>query len=672
MVTLTLGGLSVSYTVEAGSEAASAWQGKLFAAASQDGAVGALYQFQQTGGGWAITARQNGADVTGTLAVNGTAIAGSVTQTRASVTQSERDVLVSIENVQGTLQDDVIVGSEGANVIASGGGSDRVYGRGGNDLIYEGAGRSIFDGGAGSDTLVISSQHRGGILADLAAGVTAAVGAGAGQAQQLRFDPAGRTLAAGDIVKLDMGGITLAYQVKPGEEAPAVWSAKLLQLIANDPSAQQLLTVQADPARPGASLITSKYALENTTFGFEINDTAVAGVVSQVRASDSGAILDRLVSIENLRGSDDGDLVFGTGGSNQLVGEGGNDTIYGGSGNDYLIGGGGIDRIYGGRGVDLVDYSDESSAVLVDLANGFGGTVVLSTLNGSQTATVSAVKDQTNIFTLPAAFGNPNQGVFPEILNFEDGTDKIDLSVYGITSFSQLTLSTFRAQAGPSGLPGDIDANAVFITGFGAGKGIVVRDSGKGGVNFLDASDFIFAGQLPVGAGLERYRAYLDQLDGIESAIGTAGADTLRGSGEENFLSGGLGSDRLEGQDGNDFLTGGLGNDTIDGGRGDDTALFRDAAAGLTINLVTGSAQTTTVPVGGTGESNVLISVESVEAGDFDDAITGTVGVNNLRGHGGNDLIRGDAGDDRLAGDAGNDTLDGGLGTRPASGRRGQ
>jgi Ca2+-binding RTX toxin-like protein len=83
-------------------------------------------------------------------------------------------------------------------------------------------------------------------------------------------------------------------------------------------------------------------------------------------------------------------------------------------------------------------------------------------------------------------------------------------------------------------------------------------------------------------------------LYGIDNVIGTEGADTIRGNGSPNVLTGGDryddgtdvifglgGADTLLGRAGNDVLDGGRGHNSIDGGPGSDTCV--NPAAGPTV-----------------------------------------------------------------------------------------
>jgi Ca2+-binding RTX toxin-like protein len=102
-------------------------------------------------------------------------------------------------------------------------------------------------------------------------------------------------------------------------------------------------------------------------------------------------------------------------------------------------------------------------------------------------------------------------------------------------------------------------------------------------------------------------------------------------------------------------LRGGLGADLFDGGAGVDTADYRLASAGVTLNLATGGT-------GGEATGDSFTSIEIVEGSGFDDSITGTAGADDMRGNAGNDFLDGGAGVDILDGGAGDDVLRGGAG----------
>jgi Ca2+-binding RTX toxin-like protein len=85
---------------------------------------------------------------------------------------------------------------------------------------------------------------------------------------------------------------------------------------------------------------------------------AAAGVTVDLRDTDGqdtgGAGVDKLISIENIIGSDHGDMLTGNAGINMIWGGGGHDKIQGLDGDDWLYGGDGDDIIEGGNGIDTI------------------------------------------------------------------------------------------------------------------------------------------------------------------------------------------------------------------------------------------------------------------------------------------------------------------------------
>jgi Ca2+-binding RTX toxin-like protein len=63
------------------------------------------------------------------------------------------DGLTSIENLNGSAFDDLLLGDDNANVISGNDGNDRILGRGGNDNLLGGNGDDKLNGQAGDDTV---------------------------------------------------------------------------------------------------------------------------------------------------------------------------------------------------------------------------------------------------------------------------------------------------------------------------------------------------------------------------------------------------------------------------------------------------------------------------------------------------------------------------------------
>mgnify|MGYP000164334353 CR=1 FL=1 len=150
-----------------------------------------------------------------------------------------------------------------------------------------------------------------------------------------------------------------------------------------------------------------------------------------------------------------------------------------------------------------------------------------------------------------------------------------------------------------------------------------------------------------------------DQLTGgdfNDYLFGGAASDRLEGRGGNDTLLGGEGSDYMSGGDGNDTLEGGAGADTIIGGDGTDTASYRESAARVAVDLMSGTGS------GGDAQGDTLKGIENLTGSAFGDVLAGGLSGN---------VLRGGAGDDRLFGRGGNDTLDGGMGRDTLDGGEG-
>lgn len=135
-----------------------------------------------------------------------------------------------------------------------------------------------------------------------------------------------------------------------------------------------------------------------------------------------------------------------------------------------------------------------------------------------------------------------------------------------------------------------------------------------------------------------------DRISQVEGVIGGSGADIITGDAGANNLRGLGGNDTIDGGLGNDTIEGGLGNDSMVGGGGSDTLSFDNAGAGVTVNMLSGTATGTQ-----TG-TDTFSQFEGVLGSAFADNITGDSANNTIEGGLGNDTIDGGAGNDLLIG----------------------
>lgn len=225
---------------------------------------------------------------------------------------------------------------------------------------------------------------------------------------------------------------------------------------------------------------------------------------------------------EIIYGTNGRDVIRGYGGDDEIYGYGGDDDLYGDSGDDYLSGGSGADDLIGGTGVN-------------DYLGGTGSDRFIMSARGSSGFSDDAVID-----------------FFPDT----DG-DKIDVSAWGVSDFSQVQALLFNNEFG------DATLNAYYfgydhllaIEGFSAAE--------------LQSSDFVFSN---AGGSTKNGTSYGDVLFGSDFA------DMLNGNAGFDTLLGGTGGDRLNGSSGDDDLIGGAGRDILNGGSGRDFFVFETAS----------------------------------------------------------------------------------------------
>lgn len=212
----------------------------------------------------------------------------------------------------------------------------------------------------------------------------------------------------------------------------------------------------------------------------------------------------------NLYGTSVNDIIYAYGGNDYVSAGAGNDDIYGGAGDDDLVGGTGLNDFWGGSGRDWFIMSTRSTGHSEDL-----------------------------------------------IWDFEFGLDKIDVSAWGASDFSQIKALLRSDPAGDATLNAYFNGYNHELTLDG------IRPSE------LVASDFVYS----TAAGSTRNgTAYSDVL------FGSRYADTLNGGGGADVLLGGGGADVLKGSTGDDDLHGGAGADDLYGGSGYDLFVFSAAS----------------------------------------------------------------------------------------------
>nr|WP_269769548.1 M10 family metallopeptidase C-terminal domain-containing protein [Roseomonas rubea] len=605
------------------------------------------------------------------------------------------DLLLSIGAVRGSTLGDTMLGS-GAN--------ERFRGRAGNDLLNGGGGtgdvvdyaqstaavsvdlllQRAQDGEGGTDTIIGFEEVRASTGNDTIRGTAA--------------DEAFQPFNGNDSVAGGLGQDRVIYGFASGN-VPSPTAAVTVNLV----------TGIAQDGWGGTDTLSSIERVTGTAFNDSMlggaegnrfrgqagNDTldgglggdwaeysnATAGATVNLAtgtASDGQGGTDRLVSIENVIGSNFADHLTG-------VAQGGRSVIQlrGGAGNDTLIG-------IAGEFV-RADYSDQTTGLSISLAagtanDGRGGIDTLINIRG-----LSMFGDHadTLIGTAQSEWFTPSTGA--DSINAGGGLDIIG---YGANATAGVSVNLAIGRALDSG--GDIDTilgiegvsssfGADTILGSavanlinpGAGADSVHALGGEdtvsyslnfspGGIQYDGDAD---GNRLPVqGVTIDLltgratdFGGGADTILGFEHAIGGTADDILRGSTLANALKGEEGNDTLEGRAGNDTLDGGLGTDRLLGGLGDDTYVI-DATADLIVEALGQGFDTVrtlraafVLPLNVEAIVATSAIAHSFTGNTLDNLLVGNIGADTLNGAAGNDTLDGGAGIDRLLGGLGDD-----------------
>ncbi|MEW8030127.1 MAG: calcium-binding protein [Candidatus Thiodiazotropha sp.] len=562
------------------------------------------------------------------------------------------------DGLDGDEGDDRLDGNRGRDRLRGDAGNDRLNGGDGDDDLEGGAGQDALDGGDGDD-LLRGGPGDGDLLKGGVGNDTYLFGAGdghtlinnfdatRGSVDRLRFLPG----IGPDDVQVGRAGDNLLLRLGDGTEVVTV----------------------LDYFLDGGE---SPYALDRIEFA---DGTAwdVAHVIDLLRPSgDADDQIEGTTADDVLDGRGGHDLVQGGEGNDTLSGGDGNDELRGDAGNDELLGNAGDDRLYGGAGDDRL----RGGAGHDELSGGSGNDTYL--------------------------YGVGDEGLI--IRNRDSGEGRHDL----LRFLEGIAPTDVVVRRNAYNLVLDIAGHAESVT--------VVdffQDDGMSG-NSLDA--ILFADNTEWD--LEYILAQVQvATDGDDMLYGYAGDDRLDGLQGNDYLVGYAGDDELSGGEGLDYLLGGEGNDTLrgetmDGGAGADTYLygvgdgrvqignwgnqlpnqdklrFLDGIVpgnvivkrrGNSLHLSIGEEGEVvvdgffTIDDGSVANTNILAMVEFQDGTQWDAetlrqyAQQATEAGEELHGSTGDDSLDGLGGDDRLYGYGGNDELTGGTGDDGLNGHEG-
>ena len=233
-----------------------------------------------------------------------------------TVSGEGRDLLSGIENIDGSDQADLFIGSSAVNVLSGFGGADTFIGGAGNDVLSgrQGGDRYEFSAGDGYD-----------VVNDL--------GDGSGTDRVVFHDYYARNATI-----IRQNPANEAILISFGATGDAVVLANTLN--AGHSGAIEQIEWADGTVWTHADLIAA---------------LGQQGVVDSTGPTHQDNLLNRTSGDDVTDALGGNDLVRGLGGDDSLSGSDGNDTLIGGEGNDTLRGGDGNDRLEGGPGDDVKD-----------------------------------------------------------------------------------------------------------------------------------------------------------------------------------------------------------------------------------------------------------------------------------------------------------------------------
>ena len=394
-----------------------------------------------------------------------------------------------------------------------------------------------------------------------------------------------------------------------------------------------------------------------------------------IEGSEGSDLLQGALGDDTLDGGNGDDRLIGLGGDDQVSGDAGNDHVSGDDGDDILAGGAGDDGVYGGSGGDIAlggegndDIWGGSNADLLvggegeDTMNGSSGhDILIGTQTGLQDSSVDAFAagladsgaetPEEALLTSFALSGAGADGDAGDEMNGGFGDDVLLVGSDDTASGGEGNDFFFMGdwiQAGHAAEITDYDpASDQIAFGFETDTPpeLTVTDDNSGNAVISAGEQVVATVTGAAGTLSSEDIAILSYEDDIANGFpitGTEEADDIRGSLNDDVVTGQGGDDEISLLAGDDIARGNTGDDAIDMGDDNDRAFGQEGADTI---------------MGGAGD-------DFLRGGDDADTLTDTEGADTLFGDSGNDVIAGSsfstpAGAD---GDTEGDELFGGLG----------
>ena len=301
----------------------------------------------------------------------------------------------------------------------------------------------------------------------------------------------------------------------------------------------------------GADRLDGGNGIDTVFYG---DSTAGIGInLDTGRGVGGSAEGDRLISIENVFGSNFNDSIIGSTAANQLHGAEGNDVIKGGGGNDYLDGGSGDDILGAGLGQCVLDGGSGD-----DTLKGAGGAHTLIGGSGIDTADYSGIGIGVTVSLTSGRASHgyiswPNDVPDWAVADHLSGIENIRGSAYSDFLIGDGGVNVLRGMDGGDNLDGRAGADIMY-GGTGSdhyyvdNPGDVVREYvGEGTFDVVWA---LASYALTPGAEIEQINAEWGTAP--INLTGNEFGNNINGNDGDNVINGGGGADDMNGWKGND------------------------------------------------------------------------------------------------------------------------